>query len=135
MQGDHDVVSCYSRAQALSDGFLVDVTEAARRIGFRAPLAITEGVWRDCVAWDTHTSRVMKTYQDEAARLAALLQAAMSAVRDAMRRDDNSPQTFAFNRVAPSGTVRSASRTTAIIELHGGDNGEMVWTIMASEDR
>lgn len=40
-----DVISAYSRAQALVDGFLVDVTTTAREAGWRYPVAVTAAVW------------------------------------------------------------------------------------------
>jgi len=45
-----DVVFRYTRAQAIEDGVLVDVTPTARECGFRLPVAVTQGVWCDCVA-------------------------------------------------------------------------------------
>lgn len=134
-QAGHVVISSYSRADALCDGALVDVTESARRVGFKCPLAVTDTVWRDCVEWDSETSSIMQTYQDEMTRLGALLRAAMTAVRDAIRRDDHTPQQFYLNRVAPSGSVRSASLVELYVEIHGGDNGELVCTIMSPQDR
>ena len=40
-----DVIHAYSRAQAIEDGVLVDVTEMATEAGFVWPVAITAGVW------------------------------------------------------------------------------------------
>lgn len=42
-----DIISSYSRAQAVEDGELVDVTEVAREAGFRHPAAITRSVWTE----------------------------------------------------------------------------------------
>lgn len=39
-----EIISVYTRAQAIADGLLHDVTEIARGLGFRWPVAITEGV-------------------------------------------------------------------------------------------
>ncbi len=36
------VIYSYSRAQAIADGVLVDVTETARETGFKLPVAITD---------------------------------------------------------------------------------------------
>jgi hypothetical protein len=38
---DAEIISIYTRAAALEDGTLVDVSEAAREKGFRYPVAIT----------------------------------------------------------------------------------------------
>ncbi|GAB3104269.1 hypothetical protein GCM10027217_27490 [Pseudomaricurvus hydrocarbonicus] len=44
------LVSSYSRAEAISDGVLIDVTTMAREAGFQWPVALTHSVWRDCVS-------------------------------------------------------------------------------------
>lgn len=44
-----DVISRYTRAQALDDGMLCDVTREAREAGFRWPVAITSNVYERCV--------------------------------------------------------------------------------------
>lgn len=40
-----DVIHTYTRAQAIEDGVLVDVSETAREAGFRWPVALTAGAW------------------------------------------------------------------------------------------
>ena len=61
-------VSVYTRAQALADGVLIDVSEMAGEAGFRWPVAITAAAWEDCVAWsDTDNDR--QVYQDQSGRL------------------------------------------------------------------
>ena len=44
------VIFSYTRAQAIADGVLVDVSELAKESGFRFPVAVTAGVWAECVA-------------------------------------------------------------------------------------
>ena len=41
---DADLISVYTRAQALEDGVLYDVSDLARESGFTLPTAITAGV-------------------------------------------------------------------------------------------
>lgn len=43
-----EVLSVYTRAQALEDGVLVDVSAVARFYGFKVPVAITAGVSAVC---------------------------------------------------------------------------------------
>ena len=53
-----EMICCYSRAEALADGVLVDISERARRAGIKYPTACTHGVWSliDCLpANDTDT--------------------------------------------------------------------------------
>jgi hypothetical protein len=39
------IISSYSRAQAIEDGVLVDVSETAREMGIKFPTAVTTAVW------------------------------------------------------------------------------------------
>ena len=45
-----EVIFSYTRAQAIADGVLMDVSELAQESGFRFPVAVTAGVWAECVA-------------------------------------------------------------------------------------
>lgn len=38
-------ISIYTRAQAIADGVLVDVSDQAKRFGIRFPVAITDGLY------------------------------------------------------------------------------------------
>jgi hypothetical protein len=42
---DFEVISTYSRAQALEDGVLVDVSQLAKEAGFLIPVAVTRAVF------------------------------------------------------------------------------------------
>jgi hypothetical protein len=44
---DAEIISTYTREQALEDGFLVDVSELAHEAGFRCPVAVTSALWAD----------------------------------------------------------------------------------------
>ncbi len=46
---DAPVICSYSRAQAIEDGVLIDVTETAKEAGFKYPVAITVGVFEQVV--------------------------------------------------------------------------------------
>ncbi|WP_297920244.1 DUF6573 family protein [Metallibacterium sp.] len=68
-------ICCYSRAQAIEDGVLVDVSERARRAGIRYPTACTAGVWA-LIGTVPESCSV-----DESVRLAAVLTAMLAAIR------------------------------------------------------
>ena len=59
-----DVIDQYTRAQAIDDGFLIDVTETAREAGISFPTALTSAVWAQCV-----TVPEKAAWQDERGRL------------------------------------------------------------------
>ena len=118
-------VSIYSRAQAITDGVLVDVSETAREAGFRIPVAITITAWNDCVAWKEIDSK-RQTAQDESGRLWDLVWMAYVAVRNA--KGDHCP--FQFYRIPRDG--RSTKHRLATLHMHigPGDDGEPVITLL-----
>jgi hypothetical protein len=61
---DADLIHRYTRADAIRDGVLIDVTETAREAGIRWPVALTSAVWGRCV-----TVPAGVVCQDEAGRL------------------------------------------------------------------
>lgn len=44
-----EIISSYTRADGMADGFLVDVSETAREAGITFPVALTRAVWESCV--------------------------------------------------------------------------------------
>jgi hypothetical protein len=64
MFDNSDLIHSYSRADALRDGVLIDVTETASKAGIRYPVALTRAVWERCVTVSPGVA-----CQDEAGRL------------------------------------------------------------------
>lgn len=48
---DMEVISSYSREQALADGVLVDLSALAREAGFKFPVAVSAGVFAVLAPW------------------------------------------------------------------------------------
>ena len=44
-----NVISIYTRAQALQDGCLIDVSELAREAGFKWPIAVTDNLYHSYI--------------------------------------------------------------------------------------
>ena len=120
-----DLIHVYSRAQAIADGGLIDVSAMAREAGWRVPVAVTAAVWGDCVAWDKY----QPVYQDEQGRLWDVLTMALFAARG--RRDSNRVL-FTVLRI-PRGGQRPEPVRLAV-EIGPGDVGEPVITIMQPEE-
>ena len=80
-----DLIYSYSRAEALADGVLVDLTERARCHGIRYPTACTAGVWSviDTID-DPH--RALRHVQ-VLGRTDAVLAAMLAAIRQARGTD------------------------------------------------
>ncbi len=113
---DAEIISSYSRAQAIADGVLVDVTEAAREAGFVHPVAMTAEAFGTCVSLPENPP----PGQDEKGRLWDVLQMLLVAVRAARNGRD---------RVDFS--VRVDGQTVKMYATCGpGDDARPVLTIM-----
>jgi hypothetical protein len=121
----------YTRAQAIEDGALIDVSQVAHEAGFRLPVALTTAVWADCVAWDDTDSR-RQTAQDEAGRLWDVIWMACLAGR---RARESQRVAFQVYRVRRGGRGIRARLTTLHMCIGPGDNAAPVITIlMPNED-
>ena len=77
------VISVYTRAQAIEDGILVDVSDTAREAGFKIPVAVTRSVWDRLVA----LPEGYLGFQDESGRLWDVLWMARYYALRASNRD------------------------------------------------
>jgi hypothetical protein len=115
-----DFIHRYTRAQALADGVLIDVSVTAREAGIRWPVALTRAVWDRCVAVPPGV-----VCQDEAGRLWDVL----FLLALAIRRGGGAEVRFAVH-------VRNDNRgrTPPLVRLKAicgpGDDGEPVITVM-----
>jgi hypothetical protein len=122
---DFELIHKYSRADALRDGELIDVSETAREAGFRYPVALTRAVWERCV---TVPEGVIG--QDEAGRLWDVVWMLHLAIRKAK---DGAEVRFALH-------VRNSNRAgvlplVSLKALCGpGDQGEPVITVMMPDE-
>lgn len=115
-------IHTYTRAQAIDDGILVDVSELAREAGFRLPVAMTRAVWQDSVAW-TGNQRVQ---QDPTGRLYDVLWMASLAAR----RGQGRRVTFQVYRVPNDGRSKHAKVVLLDMHIGPGDTAEPVITIL-----
>lgn len=124
------VVSTYTRAQALSDGVLIDAGPMAREVGFRCPVALTGAAWQDCVAW-TETENESQTLQDQNGRLWDVLYMATFGIRHHRARGKlGNELLFKLHRVPRDGRSREPVLTKLKLVMGPGDAGEPVITIM-----
>jgi hypothetical protein len=123
---DDDIVCSYSRAQAIADGVLVDVTEMAKKAGFKVPVAMTTEAWTDSVMWLTSDSD-RQTHQDESARLWDVLWMLHRAI--GMHGNCDS-MVFEFFRVPRDGRSRRARAAQLKSMIGPGDDGLPAITIM-----
>ena len=119
---DAEIIHTYTRAQALADGVLVDVSAQAKEAGFKIPVSLTAAVWADCIFWDQDREGA---HQDEAGRLWDLL---YLAALEARRRRNAQVVPFGVLRVPHRGSRPELVQIT--MHIGPGDNAEPVITIM-----
>jgi hypothetical protein len=121
-----DQIHRYTRADAIRDGVLIDVSTTAREAGFRWPVALTAAVWAWCVAVPPGV-----VCQDEAGRLWDVL----TMLRFAVRGSNGSAREVRFGVHVRND---NRDRTPPLVRLKAlcgsGDEGEPVLTIMKPED-
>ena len=118
---DAPVIHRYTRAQALEDGVLVDLTEWAKELGFRFPVACTATLWNDYIVPPQGTRELG---QSERGRAHDVLWMLFNAIR---RSGDGDMVSFEVLFLRTDGRQ-------ALVKLKSlcgpGDQGEPVLTIM-----
>lgn len=113
----------YTRADALEDGDLVDVSQMAREAGMPLPTAITRAVFARLTPSDEEAA----LGQDFSGRLWDLLNILMYSARR-NPNTDTIPFYFLMQEMSEKQRMRQI-QVHVIAKLHGGDEGEPVVTI------
>jgi hypothetical protein len=122
---DFELIHRYTRSQAIADGVLIDLSQAAREAGFTIPVALTAAAWAKCVAVPPGV-----VGQDEAGRLWDVLWMLRLAIGPGA---DGSEVRFAVH-------VRNDNRdrTPPLVRLKAlcgpDDDGEPCLTVMMPEE-
>ena len=116
---DSEILFTYSRAQALDDGVLIDVTETAKEAGCRFPVALTAALWADIYAIPERLQGVA----DPNGRLWDIL----FVGRYAMKQQDASSSLCLYQLEMPVGDAREYEVKAV---CGPGDHGEPVITLM-----
>ena len=122
-----DAISTYTRAQAIEDGQLIDVSETAHEAGFTLPVAMTTTVWAECITW-TEDDNAKQTYQDESGRLWDVLFMAFHGIRTSKASGDQ--LLYQLYRIQRDGYSTEAELVTLKLIIGPGDTPEPVITIL-----
>ena len=126
-----EVISTYTRAQAIEDGVLIDTGSMAQEAGFKWPVAVTSAAWADCIAW-TEDDSDKQVYQDQSGRLWDVLYMASHAIRQGSSSGDR--LLFKLYRVRRDGYSKEAILATLKLIVGPGDQGEPVITILLPDE-
>jgi hypothetical protein len=124
------MIYAYTRAQAIQDGVLVDVTETSKEVGFKLPVAITEALHNRL----TPTKADASLGQDYDGRLWDVLWLAAFRIKLA----DGGTDTITFTVVLQEVEVKNGQLQKVDLRLQAacgpGDEGKPVVTIGFRED-
>ena len=121
-----DLIHRYSRADALRDGVLIDVSATAKEAGFRFPVALTASAWVKCVLVPSDVC-----CQDEAGRLWDVL----TMLRHAIGGQDRGACEVRFGVHVRNDNCCGTPSLVRLKALCGpGDQGEPVLTVMLPEE-
>lgn len=123
MSDDFELIHRYTRAEAIEDGVLVDVTSTAKEAGIQYPTAVTRAVFEQCIRVPDGV-----VGQDETGRTWDVLW----MLRLAIGRSSNT------DSIRYTVLVRNDNNAPREVELkalcHPGDDAEPVITILMPDE-
>lgn len=122
-----EVIHAYTRANAIEDGYLIDVTVTAKEAGFKCPVAITREAWEQYVSWSEEDNKKQRTLQDEDGRLWDVLWMAYLEIKKVKAPCNELPYTFFC--VPKDGRSRASKPSQLVLHVGPGDDLELVITI------
>lgn len=127
-----DLVYAYTRADALSDGVLLELPQAADA-GFKVPVAITSAAYATCIAWpeaDPKLPSILRL-REEMVLLAAVTEARVHRRRMAAGKVERPDRIdFTVETVQLREGKADLAQVALYMVIGGGDQGEPVGTIM-----
>jgi len=123
---DWNLIYSYTRAQAVADGVLVDVTDAARSVGFKVHTAVSEHLYHGYVE---PPDGLTGKGQSVTGRLHDLLFLVLCSAKKSHPGADRATVRIAF-LMEPGRT----ETVDVIAHIGPGDQGEPVLTLMLPED-
>ena len=121
MIGEDDIISRYTRAEAIEDGTLIDLTKEAAVIGYKIPVAVTATLYHRYLNPDEEAMDLGQTLQG---RIHDLLTDLIHEIRkDGTRCRVRITESFLMNE-------KTIDKPQIDCAIDGGDDGNPVITIM-----
>ncbi|WP_125778260.1 DUF6573 family protein [Antribacter gilvus] len=124
------VIHAYTRAQALADGVLRDITAQAQAHRFTIPAAITATAWVETVQWNP----VNGDHDDEESRLFTVLDTLHRKIRQIAAHEATNRLTFTVDVIPNSPDDFTTQPVELIAHVGPGDTAAPVLTIMRPID-
>jgi hypothetical protein len=127
---EFDFVSTYTRADAINDGVLIDITSTSKELGIKYPVAITQSL--DVLIQDKPDC------EDVAGRIKDIIHMLHCAIQGLIPSKKKGEDTIFYDLIMNNSKTDFSHYNPKIITLkalvHGGDNREPVMTIMLPEE-
>lgn len=123
------LIYSYTRDEAIRDGYLIDVSDIAARLGFKPPTAVTAAVWnRYCDPGDlpAEPSTILRD-------VLWMLHCSLSGTLPCRREETGAGEVVFFSFVSGLGTDKETLAELKA-EKGPGDDGETVITIMLTDE-
>jgi hypothetical protein len=124
---EFEIISLYTRDQAIADGFLVDVSDMAREAGFKWPVALTHAVWDDIVTPAPHDKQ---EGQSEKGRLWDVLWMARLAAQ--ANKDDR--DSVLFQVLVLRGQKQETVTLQLVLSFESPEGGPCLTIMLPDED-
>ena len=124
---DAPVIFSYTRAQAIEDGVLVDLSAWARETGFKVPVACTSTVWQGYIVPPPGTESLGQSERGRAHDMLWLLYVSIKASKNPHRDQ-------ILYRVLFLQAPDKMEEVTLKAHFGPGDNGEPVVTILLTNE-
>ena len=137
-----EAISSYTQGQAIDDGYLIDVTREAKRLGFVLPVVLTNDVWQRYVAIDETDAGRPISDSTTALRLSKILIAILEvAMRFRSGEIRFSVETYMMdagdwldNETLPNEATGRTRATHRTVELKALAQGRVITVLMPWED-
>jgi hypothetical protein len=123
------IIFSYTRAQAIDDGVLIDITQMAREAGIRYPVTITERLYHEYIVPSLDLAKQGQSIEGRLWDTLMVFRHAASGTAGNLIHFD---VLFQTSRTDSSKPVLATIHLKAL--CHGGDQGEPVITIMLPEE-
>lgn len=128
---DNFMISSYTRAAAIEDDLLIDVSALAKEAGLKLPVAVTASVWQQYIVWSEQDTK-LQTHQDTNGRLWDVLMMLQFACRFGKKR--LSSFCYPLSVIPRNGKTTRPRPIRLKAVFSGGDHHEPVLTIMLPEE-
>lgn len=124
MFNEMNVISTYTRKDAIEDGILEDISEIAQETGFTCPVAISQGV-----TYTVHKALINPKYQNDRE---GILWDILTMAKSAIKNYEGDSNILSFKVIITGAGPRKYHDLKLI--CGPGDQGEMVITILLPQE-